>query len=360
MKIVILGPKNSIHLCRWANSLYDFGHEVYVISCHKGIGELNPNIKGYDLLFNPPLGYFFNYIQLKKLIKKISPDILHVHYASGYGLLGAFSKFSPQFLSVWGSDVNSFPYKNLFNKMIIIHNLKCADFICATSKSLAESVIKLNKDFANKIEIIPFGIDIHKFKKIKRKKIDQMFTIGTVKSLEKIYGIDILIDGFNEFLKKINRMQNKKSTFKLKIIGSGSLNNSLKKKCKKLKLESEIEFIEKVNHRQVPGMLNSIDIYVAMSREESFGVSVLEASACEIPVIVSEVGGLPEVVVNNKTGFIIKNEDAKSLADKIYHLYCSSKLRIEMGANGRSFVKSNYKWEDSVKKLHTLYYKAVR
>ena len=82
---------------------------------------------------------------------------------------------------------------------------------------------------------------------------------------------------------------------------------------------------------------------------------IIEASSCRKPVIVSNVGGLPEVVVNNETGFIVESEDYKSAAEKINSLIVNAELRKEMGNSGREFVINNYNFESNLKEMINLY-----
>ena len=105
-----------------------------------------------------------------------------------------------------------------------------------------------------------------------------------------------------------------------------------------------------------------MDIYVALSRldSESFGVAILEASSCELPVVVSSVGGLPEVVEDQKTGFIVPKEDAEAGASAILKLTQDSSLRKQMGREGRKIVLKKYKWSDNVTHMEQVYQQVIK
>ena len=87
--------------------------------------------------------------------------------------------------------------------------------------------------------------------------------------------------------------------------------------------------------QKVVEYLNKLSVFIAVSTRESFGVSVLEASACEIPCITSDVGGLPEVNKNNHSGFLIPAQNPKLLAEKILIFYKDRELASKMGQKGR-------------------------
>ena len=98
-----------------------------------------------------------------------------------------------------------------------------------------------------------------------------------------------------------------------------------------------------------------IDIAVYPSVSESFGVSVLEASACEKPVIVSDAGGLPEVVENEVTGLIFPSKDVKKLFSKLELLLFDVKLREKLGKSGRERVIKHFNWEDNLEQMVNSY-----
>src|SRR5690625_2349445 len=111
MKVAFLGKRHSIHTVRWVNALAQRGHNVHLISS-VGDGEpLDRRVTFHRLFFPPPSGFFLNSLQLQCLLKAIQPNVLNTHFASGYGTLARISGFHPNVLSVWGSDVYSFPEK---------------------------------------------------------------------------------------------------------------------------------------------------------------------------------------------------------------------------------------------------------
>ena len=117
-----------------------------------------------------------------------------------------------------------------------------------------------------------------------------------------------------------------------------------------------------VDNSIVPDYLNMIDVYVALSiiDSESFGVAIVEASACEIPVVVSNVGGLPEVVDDTITGFVVKSKNSQEAAKAIEKLILNKELRLKMGKAGRERVKELYNWEENVNQMINIYKSIVK
>ena len=101
------------------------------------------------------------------ILKTFKPQLLHANYATSYGLLGAMTGFHPFVLSVWGSDVFTFPKKSFAHKMLFKYNLNKADKILSTSRFMSQEISKYT---SKKIEITPFGVDLEKFYPYKELK----------------------------------------------------------------------------------------------------------------------------------------------------------------------------------------------
>lgn len=299
------------------------------------------------------LDYFANVGFVWKLVKELKPDILHAHYATSYGLLGALSNYHPYVVSTWGRDVLGFPETSPLHRRLLEWNLAKADTVCATSRQLGKATDACLKNGKQSV-ITPFGVDLSFFKP-GEKPAGGNLTVGIVKTLEPKYGIEYLIRAFA----KINGAQ---PNLNLLIVGEGYLRKELEKLCSNLGIEQQTRFIGRVPHAEVPEWLNEIDIFVnpSVHESETFGVAVLEASACEKPVIASHVGGLPEVVQDGATGFLVPPGDADALAEKLEMLMKDAELRHRMGKAGREFVRKNYDWNESAKIMEELYLSLVR
>ena len=342
-RILLLAGLSSVHTIKWANALVDYGYDVHVVSQQTPVEKLDSRVKTYLLPNRGGVGYFLMVPFVRRLIKKIMPGVINAHYASGYGTTARLSGF-PYLLSVWGSDVYRFPYKSKLHHYLIRKNLSSATIVASTSEAMAGQIRSITNNI-DCLEITPFGVDCSVFRPAEYVQ-NKPFIIGTVKGLKKIYGVDILIRSFAEVLKKRPSVP-----LILRIVGSGPIRLELERLVQDLGIESSVEFIGAVVHAKVPEYLRSFSIYTALSRSESFGVAVIEASACGLPVVVSDVGGLPEVVIANQTGYIVESENVKSTVDALVTLIDSESKRLEMGFEGRRYVKDNYSWDLCVRKF---------
>jgi len=361
MKLLLLADPASSHTIKWANSLSQEGHSVFLF----GLSDYNSalydasvkiqtlasagSLKQHSNGAFSKLYYLACMSRLAKIIKEFNPDLLHAHYATSYGLIGALTGFHPYIVSVWGTDILKFPGKSLLHRKIVEYNLGKADRVLATSKYLAEAA---SLYCTKKIDVTPFGVDTNSFIPQKTEGIFDKddLVIGTVKTMEDVYGIGNLIHAF-----KTVKNQNPGVKLKLLLVGGGSQIENYKKLAASLGITGDVTFTSYVEHTRISEYHNMMDVEVYLSEYESFGVSVLEASACEKPVVVNEVGGLKEVVDNNLTGIFVKPGSIQNTADAITKLIRDKFLREEFGKNGRKKVTSGFSWSVSVQKMIEIY-----
>lgn len=356
MKVIFLSNAGSIHTIQWVTYLADLGIDVQVIS-QQPIGESFPaHIPVHILPFKGFLGYFLNTIPLRKLLKELKPDVLNVHYASGYGTTARLTNFHPYVLSVWGSDVFEFPLRSSLHKYLLKKNLAAADTIASTSIAMRNQTQQF-LSAGRPISITPFGVDFSKFSRKQISKGHQSsVTVGTVKTLKHVYGIDILIHALAKVYNLLQQQNSKLAEkIKFRIVGGGEDLHKLQQLAENLGIEHIITFVGRVEHDAVPQELAKLDIYVALSRQESFGVAVLEAQAMGLPVVVSNVGGLPEVVKQGETGYIVETENPDQAAEMIIKLVLDQQLRDEFAMNAEHFARQNFSWEACAQQMQKVY-----
>ena len=362
MKLFMMSDASNVHTQRWVSALAGRGMEIMLFSLSvKGV-EFYDKFKnvtcvsfGYDSLTKKKCGgntfsklkYLNTLGFIKKHIKEFAPDFVHAHFASSYGLLGALAGKHPYIISMWGSDVYYFPRISPLHRWILKYNLSCADVVLSTSHVMsAETKLYTNKEPL----ITPFGVDIEKFSPMEVNRDGDEIVIGTVKTLLPVYGIDVLIKSF-ALVKKA--LPGKK--LRLIIAGEGKEKESLEALCVELGVRENVDFVGRIANDKVPEFISRMDVFVALSRNESFGVAVLEAMACGVPVVVSDADGFREVVKDGVTGYIVPREDAKAAADRILTLLNDASMARTMGQEGRKHVVENYNWEASVDTMMRVY-----
>lgn len=364
MRILFLSDVDSSHTRKWAISLATRGYEIGIFSLRKSDNEWYkqfPSIRVFDQEgfakgkfssgITSKLGYLKLLPFLRETIGSFRPDIVHAHYATSYGLLGARTGFHPFVISVWGSDIFEFPKSSWLSRRMVIYNLNRSDRILSTSNVMRDEI---HKYVNHEVDVTPFGVNTAVFARKSVTAVDQLAdakVVGTIKSLERKYGIDVLLDAFALVKAKFA------GPVKLLIAGSGTMEAELKQRANKLSLENDVIFTGQLKQEEVPEWHNRIDVFANLSIDdsESFGVSVVEAMACERPVVVTSVGGLKEVVVKDETGLIVAPFSAGEAADAILRLLNDDGLAERLGKAGRKRVLENYDWERNLDGIEQIY-----
>lgn len=350
MRICYLASARSIHTIRWINHFASQGHDIQLVSFDQA-QDLDDRVVIHRLVRRWPLHFdcFYSASYVREILKKFDVDILHAHYASSYGTLGRLCRFHPYVLSVWGSDVYEFPKRSWIHRELLKANLFSADTICSTSGVMASEI---NKYCDRPIAITPFGIDCEQFcPSLYRERKCEEFVVGTVKTLEPVYGIEYLIRAFAILVAKYQG----NTRLKLVIAGAGYLDTSLKKMAFDLGIGNVTEFLGAIPHRDVPKVLGQLSVFAMLSNSESFGVAALEASACGLPVIATNVGNLPEIVRHKITGIIVPARNPAATAEALLALLDDERMREGLGKAGREFVQNNYEWDLNAARMENVY-----
>lgn len=355
MKVLFLSAANSIHTVRWVNALSERGHKITLVSQKNHQADADSIHSDVDIRYLPvsgTKGYYLNARALNRIYKQGNFDVINVHYASGYGTLARVARLPRILLSVWGSDVYDFPYESSVKEKILRKNLKYAAMLASTSKAMAKQTQKfLNEN--KEIKITPFGVDIKKFSPDKRKKENDKFVFGIIKTLSPKYGIDTVIKAFAQFYNEISDQE--KGKVCLQIYGKGELLEELKKLTRTLKIEEHVIFKGYIPNDKVPRALNDMDVFLLGSRFESFGVAAVEAMACGIPIVATDADGFKEVIKGQETGFIVPKNAPEKMAPYLKILYDDDELRKRMGAAGRKRVETLYNWDKNVETMIEAY-----
>ena len=289
--------------------------------------------------------------KIKKIVEKINPDIVNVHYATSYGTAVALSGLHGYILSVWGSDVYDFPNKSPFHKMMLKYSLKKAQYLFSTSQAMADETHKYTD---KEIAITPFGVDMNMFNPAKRHREDGLegFIVGTVKTLKPKYGIDYLIKAV-----AIVKEEEPNIPIRVRIAGSGPNEEEYKKLAEELNVS--VDWLGFISQEEAAVEWANMDIAIVPSTldSESFGVSAVEAESCGVPVIVSDIPGLMEATKPGETSIVVPRKNEKELANAILKLYNNPNLRKKMGSAGRQLVMKKYSLDGCFGNINSIYAK---
>lgn len=159
--------------------------------------------------------------------------------------------------------------------------------------------------------------------------------------------------GVEYLLEAIARLVGEGHAVRLRIAGDGGLRRALEHRARDLRVSEAVEFLGHVE--DMPSFFRSIDIFVCPSFSEGMPIAVLEAMAAAIPIVATNVGGIPEAVNDGVEGFLVSPGDSDELASALHHLISDTRLRYTMGLAAANCVQGKFTIEASYEKLSSIY-----
>lgn len=309
--------------------------------------------------------YVFTPSMLKALLKE-KTDIIHTHsYGYFQTSVGAFTKklrglpliITPHFhpwWSMWGGRKRK-QLRKIYDKLIAKPVLEAMDKVICHSENEKALLSKFSVP-EEKVRIIPAGVDFDHFRVVPSPdRFRDFYDISGrivlfVGRLASNKGLKHLIDSVPKVIS-----ESKDTTFVL--VGEDeSQRNLLEKQAERLGVRDKLIFTGHITDNELlRSAYSACDVFVLPSEYEAFGIVLLEAMACEKPCIATNVGGVPEVVEDGKTGLLVEYGNPEQLANAIIELIGDENRRTEMGRAGRRRVKENFTWPKVVDRLEGVY-----
>jgi len=282
-------------------------------------------------------------------------QLAHAFWSASGIVAVAVSYFKPRpvVVTLWGSDKLILQLPFLSN--LIIRILNKADAIICEDKNLKSSLVARGMD-CQKITLIQNGIDCSIFRPSDSLKAKNHLNLQaeeriilSIGSLNKTKNHSLLINTFAETAALNN-------TWRLYIIGEGVERKCLEKQILDLGLNKKVILLGLQNHSSLPQWLNAADIFVLPSQSEGTPNALLEAMACGLPVIASNVGGIPELIQDNIEGLLFESGSKDDLKEKLNRLIQDKGLQKTLAENAGKKITSQYgSWKTQAEKLLSLY-----
>lgn len=311
-----------------------------------------------------------NYMRLQykhniRVAKSFGADIVHGHWAipTGPSIVATARKLSiPSMITMHGGDVYvnksqgyDFPTR-WYVKPVLKYVLNAASRLTAISEDCREHAVSCGAD-PGRIRLVFNGADLARFSPGDTKSPDiEKYGPHMIFACRQLFprkGIAILLKAAAIARKSVPDLQ-------VVIAGDGFQRRELEQLSRDLSIADITSFLGWIVNRDLPRYYRAAAVSVVPSLEEGFGIPAAEAMGCELPVIASDAGGLPEVVDDGVTGFVVPKGDVEAFADKILLLLKDPELRVRMGKAGREKALRSFSWINSVKQFTELYHELLR
>lgn len=364
MKLCYIADAGCIHTQRWVNYFAQRGHDVHLISFRSGEGYPK-SVRFYKLTLLTKLWAISRYInwliwfmQVRRLVSKIKPDIIEGQEIIAYGHLAIASGFRPAVLTALGSDILISPKLKRLYWFLNKYALRKAAIVICNSETVKKELLKLGVE-STRIRMIYNGIETQKFNPQRgqgfrdRLGIPEGPVVVSTRNFKPVYNVEMLI-------RAVPLVLEQEPQTRFMIISDGEQRDYLNRLVISLGISNSISFLGRVEHDELPDFLAAADIYVSTSLSDGTSLSLQEAMACELPPVVTDLPANREWLTDGENGFIVPVNDVTALAERIVYLIRNKEVRAKFGKAGREIIKQKAEYEKEMSKMETIYQEQIQ
>jgi len=299
------------------------------------------------------------FFSLRRLVIREKPAIVHTH-TSKAGILG---RCAAKLAGV--PTIVHTPHGHVFyghfgplasRSFLLVEKLLAfiTDRMIALTESEREDYITFAVSNPNKIITIHSGVEVDHYMNVEVNVEEKKKTLGLDPKVLVVGTVGWLlpIKGPMYLLRAMERVWLSHPEIQLVFVGKGDLENELRKKASQIGVNKRVKFLGWRD--DIPEIMHILDVFVLPSLNEGMGRVLIEAMAAGRPIIASNVGGIPDLVIQGENGLLVPAKDIKALAEGIEYLLENQSERIEMGEKGRKMA-TNYGVNSMVEKIDRLY-----
>ncbi|MCH2449969.1 MAG: N-acetyl-alpha-D-glucosaminyl L-malate synthase BshA [Gracilimonas sp.] len=348
-----------------AKTLAKRGHNIHMMSYSRparldtletGITYHEVSINSYPLFDYPPYALALA-SQMVNLIEYEDLDLLHVHYALPHATSAYLAKqimaergiHVPIITTLHGTDI-TLVGRDPSYKHVVEFSIDKSDGVTAVSEYLKKETYE-HFDIEQDIRVIPNFIDLERFQKSNKSHFKKAIcpndekVVVHVSNFRKVKRVPEVVTVFAKILES-------GIDAKLLLVGDGPDRQKAEQQCRDLKICDQVRFLGKLD--QVEEVLSIADLFLIPSGSETFGLAALEAMSCSVPVISSNIGGLPEVNVHGKTGYLCDLDNVDCMADYGVKILSNPKLHKKLSENARKHAMT-FNQDEVVKQYEEFY-----
>ncbi len=362
MRVVYLSRSWSPHDHRFLAALAETPHEVFYVRLGNdrvSDDRLVPSAiefvrwEGRDRPFRwgdlPRLTPAF-----RRLLRRLRPDLLHAGPIQDAGLLATLSGFRPRLIMSWGFDLMEDVHRSAWMERVTRFVLRRADFFVSDAEVTRRGAIAYGMN-PERTRVFPWGVDLAHFTPRAWPETpadDAPVTLFCNRSWYPRYGVDVLARAFVQAAREDPRLH-------LLLLGNGPLAAELRRIFQRGGVLERVSFPGYISQAELPRYYHQADIYISPSHVDGSSVSLMEALACGLPALVSDIPANCELVREGENGWLFPDGQSDALADKIKQAVVQSAHWPQMGAAARAAAEARADWRKNFQVLLEAYQKAM-
>jgi glycosyltransferase involved in cell wall biosynthesis len=370
MKILFVTPctrHESVHELKFLRSFSHAGYDTKIFSFH--YNEVTPGIVGMPNIsveYTPlrVMGKAQRLLclhilpKLRRVIREFRPDVIHAGNVWNDSFLSAVSGYHPLVVMPYGSDVLLDPQRSFLFRAYNAYAFRHADWVTCDAERVKDRIISDYRYPAERISVIPRGVEVERIIELKSAARSQLraelswednYVVIMTRNHEKVYGIDV-------FLKAMEQVLHLRPEVRVLMVGAGSLHEQYRRFVEDRGLTKFFHFAGRVSQREVLRHLQAADLYVSTSYSDGTSVSLMEAMASELPVVVTDVPANLEWVTSGENGEVVPRGTVDVLAQKITDLSRSPERNAEYARRNLDIVRVRGNWKENFREFERIYH----
>ncbi|MGQ9598715.1 MAG: glycosyltransferase [Anaerolineae bacterium] len=345
-----LADASSIHTRRWAAHFAGRGYQVHVISFLPG------DIPGttVHLIYAGPVRaaggnwhYLLSLPALRRQLRRLRPDMLHAHYLTSYGLLGALSGCRPLVLTAWGSDVLVTPRQSWVYRLLLRLTLAHADLVTSDAQTMSQELLRYGLS-AERLLTIPLGVNRRLFHAEGREWPQIGCRLLSARDLLPNTDLETVLRTLVVARQIIPSLH-------LDVVGDGPERLRLERLARSLGIEDAVSWHGRVPHEQLASLFRASDLYLALTYSDSTSVSLLEAMACGTFPLVSDLPANREWITPGVNGLIVPFGDVQGLAESMIRVAADPEIRRQAARRNSMLIAVRADWQKNMDQIEAAY-----
>jgi glycosyltransferase involved in cell wall biosynthesis len=366
MKVIYFSTDYCTHDHRFLTAIRDGGHQAFHLRLQSNLRQVEDrpvpeNVEivrwaGGQRLFRwrdvPHLALDF-----RRVLKQLRPDLVHAGPIQTCALIAVLSDFHPILTMSWGFDLMEDAHKNGWMERVTHYVLRNSTFFTSDANVTRETAVSYGMN-PDRTVVFPWGVDLKHFtpKNWSTGKTDQRenaFTLFCNRSWETRYGVDVLAKAFV-------KVAASRPDVSLMLLGGGSQGNRIRRILLQGGALDRVQFPGQISQTELPRWYHWADIYISPSHVDGSSVSLMEALACGLPCLVSDIPANKEWVTEGENGWLFPDGDTDALAAKILQAVEQREKLSEIGHAARAVAEARADWRKNSETLMQAYKQAIQ
>ncbi len=362
MKLLYFSLDYTPHDHRFLSTLSESEHEVYYVRLQRGPRQTEsrpvpPNIeivlwaggqKPFEWRDLPRL-----VLDFRRVVRKIRPDLIHAGPIQTCAFIAVLSGFRPILTMSWGFDLMRDVERGWAWEQITRYVLRNTQYFTSDANVTRNKAVAYGMNPAKTV-VFPWGVDLNHFTPKNHSLItDNCFTVFCNRAWEPIYGVDVLARAFVKIAAE-------RPQLRLLLLGSGSQGHLIRDILANGGALEQVTFAGPVNNADLPRFYQMADLYISASHVDGSSVSLMEALACGLPCLVSDIPANREWVQEGYNGWLFRDGNPDQLAEKILKAVEMREHLPAIGQNARATAEQKADWSKNAQILLDTYQTTIR